>query len=279
MPVAEKQIVNEKEFRVYSLGRTGHHAVIYWIAEYHPKPVLFMNSVLGVDRPFGKVASYWSTSPEHTELEKEGKNFPKKLFMFSVEVDKPLAEAVSMIENPTGEQWEVDGKPSMSHRSDMWQRGESGEITNLVLLRDPFNWAASFLKKGRSIKRFVPFYKELYYSVVSGKPFEERPFPILFNEWFLYDTYRKWLGDTLGLEGEYWATFDYVTPQGDGSSFDGGNLQGRASDMNVCGRWRIMANHPEMKMLANDEELVEIATSLFGHLHPIEGWAKAIRSA
>lgn len=136
---------------------------------------------------------------------------------------------------------------------------------HILILRDPFNWLASYMHHGRiKHKKKAFFYGKMLLWKESAKSFleENEYIKVRYDDWFLSAAYRKKLSSTLG------GTFsddkiNHVPPDAKGSSFDGLDFDGRAQDMKVFDRWKHCANDKTYRSLL-DAEVFDLAQEIFG---------------
>jgi hypothetical protein len=157
----------------------------------------------------------------------------------------------------------------------------------VLILRDPFNCFASRLihpwKQGlphTDAERGYHIAKRLWKNY--AREFTNRTnlirhnkLTISFNRWFVDPQYRADLARRLGVKFTDEGT-RVVTPYGGGSSFDGVRYDGRAEQMSVLERWKVVQNDPRFRMAFQDEELLELSQEIFGH---IEGTEAVLKSA
>jgi hypothetical protein len=139
-----------------------------------------------------------------------------------------------------------------------------GEIcTTVVVLRDPFNLFASLLRTGWGNVRL----EELPAMYVShAREFlhqEDRGFVgINYNEWFQDASYRISSARRLGFETDG-LPHDDVPWNGGGSSFSGQHYRGQASQMDVFGRWRHVADQQQFRRLVEAPQVRAAAEAIF----------------
>lgn len=156
---------------------------------------------------------------------------------------------------------------------------------NVVLIRDVFNFLASYMKRSKTIiamekgERILKFWKEhareyLGETNYLGQEFQK--VPICYNKWQQDVEYRQELCVQLGV---YFTDRNYrkVSEVGRGSSFDGIKFDGRADEMDVHGRWRHLATHPNeirrqryIDLLHVDPDIIELSNVVAGKIEGTE---------
>ena len=159
----------------------------------------------------------------------------------------------------------------------------------ILVLRDPYNWIASSLRKGKhcavldeaiaigtrkdyrgrpmthsrwtlsSMSR-VDMFRQYCETAVSS----DHPFTAIanYNRWVVDREYRRDLAQTLGLRFTDKGRSD-VPRQGNGSSFDHRRFHGSAEGMQVLDRWREYAEDARFRELLTPD-LREWSRRLFG---------------
>jgi len=103
-----------------------------------------------------------------------------------------------------------------------------------LIIRDPFNWLASWVSHFHFSKDNIDTDIEMYLKNI--KDSKEK---IFFNEWFSNQSYRDSLAYRLGFSNRD-TGIDIVTKHGKGSSFDRKSYDGKAREMKVLDRWKNM---------------------------------------
>jgi hypothetical protein len=112
---------------------------------------------------------------------------------------------------------------------------------NILILRDPWNWLASYIAHGdffnKAIEQYVCHFR---YALDTNNSFV----PVNFNLWFSSLDYRKQLAEVLGLDhsDEF---LNGVSPLGAGSSFDKLQFDGNAQQMKVLERYKGFLDNPQ----------------------------------
>lgn len=264
-----KKIVNQNEWRVVGMSRSGNHAIINWLLAQTGGRTCFLNCVEPKNNPFcwpritGSGLAY-AVNYAGFDLERErgGELSPKDHLIYSHE-DCFLG---SLRDGP----WEAF--------HDEWV-GASAARRDILILRDPFNLFASRRKQGIGVspRRAMQIWKQHAREFLGERRvLPRRPVPVSYNHWVRSRDYRRRLAETLGLRFTD-ARFDEVADTAGGSSFDGLRYRRRASQMKVFDRWRAFADEDDYRRLF-DDEAVRLAEAIFGP-HPATGFRTHVDAA
>jgi hypothetical protein len=131
----------------------------------------------------------------------------------------------------------------------------------VVILRDPLNWLASYIKMGGLKESQIQTYLKMCQNLGGD---ENRPY-ILFHRWFTSPEYRQKIAARLGLEASD-EELCRISAIGGGSSFDGMQKQGEAQTMDVLNRWKIMRDDPYFQdVLKRYPALLDVAVNIFNY--------------
>lgn len=129
----------------------------------------------------------------------------------------------------------------------------------LIILRDPFNWLASYLAH----KDFHYSIMHVYFMFADHILSAHNNTFINYNEWFRNKKYRKKLAEGLGLSFSD-RMLNSVSPFGGGSSFTGTEYDGKAQKMAVLERWRVYAKDEKYQhYLKEYPRLTKIGEEIF----------------
>ena len=294
---ASDAVTNFLELRVFGLQRSGNHAIIEWILDQHiGKRTCFLNNVgHGNQDPFTTTTQVALTGFGAVSDIEAIRGERKDLLIYSYEDDLSRMRPGATLTDTIHDQ----GFESQRVR----YVGESEHRVNAVLLRDPFNFFASRIKKLNALTgtKDVEAIKESWklmakYALRMRRDFEGNEFWISYNDWVCDQKYRRRL--SARLFGQFSdASLSYVSGHGGGSSFDSdhGRLSLRvlrrkwrrlfdpnvykhadrylrrliAKDgrsMKVLERWREMQQDALYCSVFRDRELLELSEGLFGTL-------------
>jgi hypothetical protein len=273
-------VVNAREYMVLGLRRSGNHAVIHWIEQQAGEKGLHLNNLRRNENPYRflyEVARHpdasghayalnellryaWYISEENLErlrLDAKRAFVPKDYLVHSYEdfLAHKLAD-------------------SMTLRRRQRYFGDSALRRDVLILRDPFNLVASRLHSGRaSVKHrhedVLSIWLEHAREYLGEQNSLTNKVAINFNAWASDPTYRKALADKLGLVFADTGV-DSVPTIGGGSSFDRLSYDGRASEMDVQGRWRQFEDDDRFVRYFTDPSVFRYAKRIFGQMDGIE---------
>ena len=149
--------------------------------------------------------------------------------------------------------------------------GKTNKRYDVLIIRDPFNLFASRLKNNfLATKSKTKTARELW--IDYAKEFlgetnylQHNKVCINYNLWVKNKDYRQEIAKQLEINFTD-AAIDKVSGCGGGSSFDGRELDGKASKMDVNNRWKEFINNEEYRQLFNQERLLEYSLKIFGHI-------------
>ena len=251
-------VINQRELRTIGLSRSGTHAICQWIMAQAEGRLCYLNCTEGKANPYQTarpMASGWPYEVNYSEFDIEAEQagrFSQKDYLIFGHEDSFLGHACS---------------PQYERQHDQWV-GESAERYDVLILRDPFNLFASRLRQPHQMvkpKTAVRIWKQHARQFLQ-RPDRLRHTPVLinYNQWFTDVDYRRQVAQQMGLrftdEGR-----DRVPTVFGGSSFDGLQYDGRASQMKVLERWRYWIDDEAYTSLF-DEELLSLSEALFGSM-------------
>lgn len=248
-----------KEFRFYSMMRSGHHAVMNWLYKQIPGSVIMANAITG---PLWREnAMKFFVAMKQNRLATDA--IDPNLSIIGRNLDKPLKYAIYNIED--------EKHPYLNlcftdlHR----QLGLTGtDLVNVIVLRDIYNVMASRFSFMNKPARMAPHHVAIDIWKVHAREFCRRTqtlsnlVPINYNKWFKDQKYRISLIEALGFEFTD-AGFNEVPNYGGGSSFDGLLFGNRASDMLVLNRYKQFIYNDDFRSLF-DEEAIILNKEIFG---------------
>ena len=143
---------------------------------------------------------------------------------------------------------------------------QAARRVRILLLRDPFNWVASYAAKAGHDTAFedgIALWRP-YAMAWAGRtaplPFDLR---VAYNTWFSNQAERERISAAIGLPftDRY---LQLVSDHGSGSSFDRQSFDGQAQSMPVFERWRQFGETPGYRAaFAQAKDVVELGLGLF----------------
>ncbi len=164
------------------------------------------------------------------------------------------------------------------------QFGKAREKYVLLILRDPYNWLASWYAWQDELGfRFREDEEFRHYTINLWKHYarlylqwkdETREIDhdaqirvlVNYNQWTSSTEYRKKLAAQLGLQFTDKGR-EKMSINGYGSSFDGMTYNGKASQLKVLERWNNFEKDPDFQALF-DDELIELGEKIFPEIKP-----------
>lgn len=255
------------EIRFVGLRRSGTHAVQNWLISLFDGPVCYLNDVtrkgtLGPDQPSDDLPAI-RTPGKAARLD----DTDKVLLLYAME-DMRLQFL---------RDYQFPYPPTCP---------SPDRVSDVLLLRDPYNTIASRLKIGRD-RADNGFFRNMFLRGADGKAFfpklwinyareylgelnclREDKIGILHHRWTGDAAYRDEIGRRLGVDAAARARAELTVGQvpgwGFGSSFDATQYHGKAREMDLMNRWRRYEDDPEFRELTVDAELRELAERIFG---------------
>ncbi|QGJ70787.1 Hypothetical protein PBC10988_24850 [Planctomycetales bacterium 10988] len=279
-------VTNEREYRVFAMKRSGHHAVMNWLIGHFSGPIYFLNNgsfeqqiefcstrVGRMQRTglfSGRVSIFCNRGEnmqlvEHIHKKEYLDDPPRRLRAMLASEKKTLEETPFPTEREAYlfnlEDFHLDDLPLVPWEATA--RGNSAKSRGLIVLRDPYNWLASRKKGNFPISQEVlSAWKSHAREAVKPEKLDQ-PLVINYNLWFQSQDYRESIADCLQLtptdEG-----IDYIADFGGGSSFTGFEYQHRAREMGVLTRYKEFKHDAEYRRyFEEDPELVALGKEVF----------------
>lgn len=242
---------NENEIAVHSLGRSGSHAIVNWIASMFTEPVYFFNNC-GLRDPFGAKRRYVVNNIRNRKIKRFFANLPKRGAASEAEKNH-CRNAHKQCLMYSYEHRDIRKLEDGEFMRDRTLVGKSRNRYRILILRDFFNWAASIsmtkssspLPQSRGFTKFLGLWQVYAGEFLGRTDHLKEKICISFNQWFVDEDYRIGIADSLDLKYSD-ITLDYA---GSPSSFDAKQYRhGKAQEMKVLDRWRIVkddANYRE----------------------------------
>lgn len=257
-------IVNENEFRVVGMSRSGNHAILNWIIKQLQGRYCFLNCAEPKTNPFYTARpiedeKVYEANYEGFDLEKEKSgSFSKKDYLIHSYEDCFLG--------------------SLNHKLFEKQHdayvGPSNKRFDILILRDPFNLFASRKKfdilnklKEMGCQPVTPrtsrrIWKQHAREAIGEKKFLKKERIIInYNLWVNDRKYRQRIAEALELNFTD-NGFSNVSKVAGGSSFDGLGFSNTAENMKVLERWKHYKNDESFQEIF-DEELVNLSNEIF----------------
>jgi hypothetical protein len=260
-PSRQEPFLNGVEFRVAAPQRSGHHAVINWLAGQCDGTILYLNDVKPGTNPFftctivSRLDLPGTPQYEKTLL----RVFERRDFLIVSYEDRGLEEIFC-------EEYRTN--------HDVWV-GSSGLQHQVIVLRDAFNTFASRMRASWMRHKLtdddgrgnaVGLWKSYARTVADRAQLSASDCIFInYNLWFTSEQYRREIAAELGL---HFTDRGRKTVSGryGGSSFDGVKFNGAADQMRVLERWKDAVDDPLYRDLFRDRELIELSNEVFGRI-------------
>ncbi len=271
-----QSVVNQREYRVIGLRRSGNHAIINWIGKQIEDKAVFINHVRPLENPYRNQYENLS-NPRHSPPPKDWKY--RDLDWWKQEKEGKFSVKTGLIYSYEDQELEKIAHPSFERKHDVYV-GKSAARFDVIVMRDPFNLLASRLqtkpREGGLNFSMLEVYSrryslpELWIAYAKESLNETNHLPnkkvvINYNQWFVDINYRRNIADLLKIEFSDRGLND-ISVSGRGSSFDGTNYAGSATKMDVLNRWQRFTDCESYRKLLNTDGLLDYSQRLFGSI-------------
>lgn len=233
----------KKIFRVSSVKRSGHHAIINWIMRQ------------------------WNGSVSYHNYVRLGSPIYKSAFNHETKLRLPVKNPLIMYNHEEIKLSEL--KTDQDFYSNYWKQRK---IVDIVVIRDPFNcfasrmkanwkWDNRFNESESNRQKTIDIWKDHAKECLNITNNFPDKVVVNYNQWILDRSYRMELARILGVNFTD-AGFTEVTDYGNGSSFDG--LNRIPSNQALLNRWAQFENDPIFNKIFEDKELISLSDQLFG---------------
>lgn len=268
--IQKQHTINQNEFRVVGMSRSGNHSIINWIIKQLQGRYCFLNCAEPKTNPF-----YTARPIESEDLEKTYKvNYQD--FDLAAEQRGDFSQKDCLIYSYEDCFLGMLKKKAFEKQHDVFV-GSSKRRIDILIIRDPFNLFASRKRSGLFSDKYELSSKPVTSATAkriwkqhareaSGEKsyLRQNRMVINFNYWVSNPEYRKKIVQALGLKlidnslGE-------VSQVAGGSSFDGLRYINSADKMEVLDRWKHYAHDPDFQNFF-DEELIHFSLKIFGNI-------------
>lgn len=274
--------VYSRVFHFTAMQRSGHHAVIYWLARRLNSRTLFLNNCL------------WMKDNEPSSIHNLGKvqeqaTQPGVLIWSSENLPLEDCHPIYL----TSEHYCIvcrEKTPELQHHTcknnfqhpNLIRLHSNVKQNEILIVRSTENWVASMLKywrerryweTGRKLRldefsRYVDIFKtHLRACLRKNRRYEV----IIFDAWFKEEQYRELICSRLQLDlAPSGSRIDYLSRHGRGSSFDGFKFAEEPSEMKVLDRWEYYKDDEEYLSILADALLLDLSRRVFGKYTRIE---------
>ncbi|MEL6231801.1 MAG: hypothetical protein AAFR24_17985 [Cyanobacteria bacterium J06627_3] len=259
-----KKLTNSKvntQKLVYFCGlkRSGLHAVSFWLLGHQANHAFINNKPLKQARAGSPMVRTVQTSPLPVKVQVGD---PVRICKDHHEQTMALSSDVNLLVVLFQSQhlWHLHNhQPPVSGV-------DAAEIQRILLLRDPFNWAASYMQKSQhpsDVDVWPDMWKEYAKEFLGVTNYLPGKVSINYNQWFIDQAYRQTISQSLGLTFTD-QTLNVVTSHAGGSSFDKTTFNRSAQAMAVMDRWQSFRdNQAYITAFKKRLDIVELAEQIF----------------
>lgn len=238
--------MNKHEIRCFALKRSGHHAVLYWILKAFDGPTCFVNDCRAHEGPIRRRVRWGGPAAAND------------CYMYNFE------------------HFDISGFQETDFAA---FRRPCDRFRNLVVLRDPYNWAASLLQWLRArrtpaklcagplgMPRWLAYAREF---VGEGVLPADQTVCVSYNQWLGEPAYRRLAAQRLGIAMAD-ADADELTVKSKSGLANGIFRRTPRSPSSFRGpgdmldRWRRFAADPDYLALFDDPEVARMSERIFG---------------
>jgi hypothetical protein len=274
LPAKTLKIETEQLIQVVGLKRSGLHALSFWLLGHQSDHVFINNSPLkrsGDESPMSRtirdcplpVPLHWMQGGARSRnSQEEFVRVPRRVKLLVV-----LFQSQSLRHLGSHSQW-VEGV-------------RAKKVATLLLLRDPYNWSASYKEKSKE-PQDDSVWPELwmeYAREFTGRTNHLAPSPLRvnYNRWFRNLDYRKEISDALGLEFTD-RNLEVVTDHAGGSSFDKTDFSGSAQEMKVMERWKMYQDDSSFRdAFRANPQIAKMTEEIFELPQDLERFSEAVQ--
>ena len=255
-------------YHVWGIRRSGNHAIIGWILKHVGAPFIHFNDIQDPRNPLTPGGVSVSGVPawryKRGLLRKIRYYFPARNRATFAGSDPSVDyEGLAALSGLSCRVFSYEDKrvTLAGEALDVALPGETRR--SVLLLRDPFNLFASLLKAG-CFSGQLDELPALYASHAEAFMHQEATglICINYNEWFQDASYRISIAHRLGFDADG-SPYDDIPSNGGGSSFSGRDYRGQASQMDVFGRWRHVAERADFQRLIDAPGVRAAAEAIF----------------
>lgn len=268
-PVAAKRL-----FLFIGLKRSGLHAVSFWILGHQPNHAFINNSPKMRSGTGSYMSRTMQTSPLPLHLYP---GYPVAACEGNVEIETALPTALELLIVLFQSQhlWHLK-----AHETGLTGL-ESSDVRRILLLRNPFNWAASYMQKSQSPKDsevWPAMWREYAKEFLAMTNYFPNAIRINYDRWFADVAYRQQLSQELGFRTFTDRSLNLVTSHAGGSSFDRTQFDAEAQRMKVSERWKQYRERPDyLAAFRQNPDIIDMAAQIFEFSPELAEFAASLR--
>jgi len=269
---------NKNIILVHAMSRAGQHPIIDWVYNQFNDDRLFLNYMFINDPNFLERRSqyYFNNKKYYYILNPNWKKYgvlEEKLREFNPETSDIFNRISLSKKNLLMMNFENVNLTDSKENIDKFEAQfvSNGSYTNVLIVRDIFNYLASKIKMGRYFhpEKNIENWKSHAKEYLKKTCCLNNKITINFNKWVTDPDYRKLKSVELKCD-IFLPEWRQISSFGGGSSFDFLSFQGKGNEMAVFERWKEYRNNREFRKFLEDEELWELSESIFGHIQGTE---------
>ncbi len=269
-----KPVTSHQLIHFIGLKRSGLHALSFWILGHQKSNMLLNNSPL--KRPGS--GSYMSRTDRESPLPVVVRPGDKAaVYRNKGEHFEPLAAHVDL----SIVIFQSQSLPYLAAQAELTTGIEADTVRQVLTLRDPFNWAASYMQKSQhpdDCSVWPELWLEYANEFVGNTHYLPDAIKINYNRWFCDRPYRQQISAQLGFKFTDEA-LEIVTPHANGSSFDNTQFDAQAQKMAVTERWRHYQSDPDYKAVFQQRpDILALGMSLFTLSPELQAFAQSCKS-
>ena len=238
----------------FGMSRSGHHAVMNWMAQQFPGKVDHFNHCYGV-------------GVDADDMRYEG-SFGKCIYRKSLVPDRGTGDSMTIYSIEDFLLRDFDKFKMGAFREVV----EADEVVWVLVVRDHFNWIASCLKKEgmevstQQVSRWAGHMRFANQSSAWVGDYglgRSHAVVVNYNQWFVDERYRRELAEALRVPFTD-AGKDAIPSYGRGSSWTEMQFHGRAEEMPVLERWKDYQDDSDYLQWVRDPALCRLTHHYFG---------------
>jgi len=227
--------MNDNEFRIFGMKRSGNHCIINWIASHFDK-VLFFNDVVCYRSPICEANNNVFDIPQYQKLRDNTED--RECLIYSYEDVDPTLVYQELV---------PDKEKTI---------GESTNEYSIMILRDPLHLIASRVKSGLYTDKDISLWKNCAKESINSKVLNIS-FTIVYDKWVQNKMYRQRIASKFNKVNND-STLSKIAWCG--SSYDSDN---RLTRWNDPSNYSKRSDWPEIKSkIINDDELLSLRQRL-----------------
>ncbi len=253
------KIINDHEYIVMALRRSGQHAIISWIMALTNGDSHHLNNVRPNRNPYNCVGH----APKNKDWVRNGLRGKFKhvaCLVYNYE-HRPIGQLTNL---------------GFDHNKCV---GASGATNRVLILRDPFNNAASLRKRIKNknndygdkvfdLRSFTKVWRQYAQEFAGDTNLFKNKVCINYNRWCTTASYRLKIAEQLGIKQDS-SPYLKVPRIGMGSSFDSRKFNGKADQMEFTTRWETYRDRPKFRALF-DSKTIKLYRRIFDPIPGIE---------